>query len=601
MAGWSWSESNPGSGVVAEIRAGSSMRSSHAQTVRDGVHAIAVGETGWSGEAGIAFDTRSALYRTEMLAIASQHDSDAAALGVYANALEQIQAEQRSIEAERGAAEEALRALSSRSESLGDRLERAVAQGDAELERATRGELQRNSWNQRTEAGHVSMATARLRLLAERRRHEDAACVAALSGSNSRGGLTSPRSGSRVIRAAGDLRNLSVGDILTLLHTDPAAFDALLDEDPADVARWWSALSLEQQSTLVVMAPTLIGQLNGVPVMVRVAANRLNARDQIAKDRAYLAQWELNREKELEQQARTGAGYDERFWVGQDERMREVRNRIAYLNGALTPDANGRYVQLVLLDVENHRIAEMFGTPGADTRATLVHVPGTFTNLNSFYDGGAQDLPRRIAERQPGTVTFAWKGAPFPGEFHSPSDGAGMALGLSEANDPTYAAGAATPLAGFFAGIQQSHDLDHAASDISGHSWGMAGISAGETEGMRPRNVFSLSGAYVVEDWPRNAENYYHVSYERDILTVGQGVVFSPSLGVSVDEDSILGGLVGGGRAPQYQHDFQPLVGDDFVLEHDTGLGPGETHELVGSGKPENDRVIDEMRGKLMQ
>lgn len=49
----------------------------------------------------------------------------------------------------------------------------------------------------------------------------------------------------------------------------------------------------------------------------------------------------------------------------------------------------------------------------------------------------------------------------------------------------------------------------------------------------------------------------------------------------------------GGGRAPRYQRQSQPLVGDDdCMLEHETGLGTIESHDLLGSNAPETTELF---------
>jgi hypothetical protein len=91
--------------------------------------------------------------------------------------------------------------------------------------------------------------------------------------------------------AAGSLEMLALWESLTpgqLLDYGMAESDFLRSGFSAppsvgDVRDWWAGLSAEQQAALMVAAPGVIGNLNGVPYKARAKANRVNL-DAVFKD-----------------------------------------------------------------------------------------------------------------------------------------------------------------------------------------------------------------------------------------------------------------------------------------------------------------------------
>jgi hypothetical protein len=330
--------------------------------------------------------------------------------------------------------------------------------------------------------------------------------------------------------------------------------------------------------------------------MSRVAANRLVAKEQLEKDRAYLASLS---EDDI---GVPGRPYETRPLP---KEISEIQERIRYLERAISPDENGTYVQLVLFDVEGRRIIEMFGTPGPDTKVTLTHVPGTFTSMSSFYSGEAQELPAVLAMRSENqAVTFAWKGGAFPGEGKDPSNPAQMIQGIVvEANDQGFADRIAPALAQFGRGMQLDPHLSSIAHDASGHSWGLNAVTTAETEGLAARNVYSLAGAYVAPDWDAPADNYYAVYYKGDQLSTFQDVMLAtPNVpGARRPEDSVIWGPVGGGNVPQYQDEFKPLIeGGRIDIPDNTGRDGVALHNLVGSSDEDNERVYRAMLERML-
>jgi hypothetical protein len=73
------------------------------------------------------------------------------------------------------------------------------------------------------------------------------------------------------------LADLSPAELSRLLKTDPEFFESLWDNPPdaSTVAGWWKGLSKDEQQRLIKDAPTIIGNLNGVPYGERNAANQI--------------------------------------------------------------------------------------------------------------------------------------------------------------------------------------------------------------------------------------------------------------------------------------------------------------------------------------
>ena len=74
------------------------------------------------------------------------------------------------------------------------------------------------------------------------------------------------------------LKSLTPGQLLDygLAETDYLRFGLVSPPTVAQVQEWWTGLSSEQQAALMVAAPGIIGNLNGIPYAARAKANRAN-------------------------------------------------------------------------------------------------------------------------------------------------------------------------------------------------------------------------------------------------------------------------------------------------------------------------------------
>ncbi|WP_083710383.1 alpha/beta hydrolase [Microbacterium sp. RU33B] len=72
------------------------------------------------------------------------------------------------------------------------------------------------------------------------------------------------------------LKTLTPEQLAALAAENPSILQSLWDDPPApdQVARWWNALDVEEQTALVALAPAILGNLAGLPYGIRDRANR---------------------------------------------------------------------------------------------------------------------------------------------------------------------------------------------------------------------------------------------------------------------------------------------------------------------------------------
>ena len=158
--------------------------------------------------------------------------------------------------------------------------------------------------------------------------------------------------------------------LLTNLYDEYALQLATTGKSPPAeaVAQWWWRLTESQRQQLIAEAPLVVGNLAGVPLESRVAAN--------ARSAEYFANAEGISAQEAD------------YW-----------NRVAA----------GR-VKLVVSDPGNSRIVEMIGEAGPDTARVITFLPGTMSQMKHFYAGSAQQVAQYLVTRSSGTsVAFVYK------------------------------------------------------------------------------------------------------------------------------------------------------------------------------------------------
>lgn len=158
-------------------------------------------------------------------------------------------------------------------------------------------------------------------------------------------------------------------DAARLLRQNPQWADIIRRGQPDAVATWWASLSPTTAAALVAGVPALIGNLDGVALADRVAANRARAAGHLADLRA-------KRDRSLGLHGPAGAP---RARVVPSADVNRRDREIAYFQEV----AAGRK-QLYAWDPGHGSLIEMSGDPST-AKAALFVVPGTNTTADSFY------------------------------------------------------------------------------------------------------------------------------------------------------------------------------------------------------------------------
>jgi uncharacterized protein YukE len=219
---------------------------------------------------------------------------------------------------------------------------------------------------------------------------------------------------------------------------------------PAEVRKWWDALSPMQQESLLFTHEAQLGQLDGLPTPVRDRANR----SRLAEQRARL---------EADQIRLTG-----RRDLTESERA-QLDDINAKLNGIKsielrlhTPDPTKQPAFLLGFDTTGTgRAIVAAGNP--DTAVNVAtYVPGTGANLGSIE--GLMDRSDRMLDSaskggSPSTAVITWVG------YDAPQN-------LSDAASETYADGAKRDLDRFQDGLRATHEGQPSHNTLLGHSYG---------------------------------------------------------------------------------------------------------------------------------
>ncbi|SMG17519.1 ABC transporter C-terminal domain-containing protein [Agreia pratensis] len=304
---------------------------------------------------------------------------------------------------------------------------------------------------------------------------------------------------------SGDLGGKSVDDLEDLSSDELRDLAEKFSKDPDAAHDWWESLTPAEQARLIKNAPELVGGLDGVPALDRVAANANIAGDQIEKNDTRI--------KEIEQKlaepwryalsAITGPGDIQAL----NDELKDLKNENKYLQEAVDGD-----VQLYTYDRDADRIVEMIGNPETATQQ-LTWIPGTATDMNSFYTHGVQGLPDYVAGAVPGTVAFVMKDGTYPqwDLSHPPSDTSlAHDLGVTQAQ--------------FQSGLEAS-GFESMPNTAVGHSAGLAILTASESAGAHYTNVVSLSGIGMAGGWePQQGTGYYDYTTGGDAILAARGV-----------------------------------------------------------------------------
>ncbi|CAA0136810.1 Uncharacterised protein [Mycolicibacterium vanbaalenii] len=267
-----------------------------------------------------------------------------------------------------------------------------------------------------------------------------------------------------------------------------------------------AAMTASQRDRLVAEFPRQVGNTDGVPWPMRIAANRLNIADAIAAE---------------------------------DGRAADSRRRIALYRGLLAeiddPVGTDRRIQRQILAFDPARAAlvELNGQLST-ARGVAVLVPGVNTTIDDSAANTA--TARRFVSAGRGDVAvITYLGGPFP-QVRDP------AAAFLQAADPRFALNMAPGLVAFSEDVDRVVD-DGVAVTVIGHSYGGSIVGTAEALGMTSdRTLFlAAAGAGVGVDDPADWHNRnpdvlrFSMTAPGDFIEAVQGIPGGPH-GADPDE-----------------------------------------------------------------
>ena len=301
-----------------------------------------------------------------------------------------------------------------------------------------------------------------------------------------------------------------------------------------------ATMSAAQRQQLIEQKPHEVGNTDGVPWQMRVAANRINIANAILDEHR-----SIDVPDEVKLRAAVATTLDpadaERFWATMyaDPAVRaatvaayddNTRHRIDYYETLLADvpdplDRDRRVPRQILgFDPERESFIELSGDL-ARAHALAVLVPG----LNTTFDGSADDVAtarRFVAESGGDVAMISYLGGRFP---TGP-----LVAGVADAADPHYALQMAPRLVGF------SEDVDRQAGALPvtylGHSYGGSILGTAESFGLTADRVVYVEaagagvGVHDPSDWHnRNpAVVRFSMTAPGDPIALVQGIPSGP-------------------------------------------------------------------------
>jgi hypothetical protein len=242
---------------------------------------------------------------------------------------------------------------------------------------------------------------------------------------------------------------------------------------PAAVKAWWSGLSLAEQQSFIHDQPGVIGNWDGIPVVARDQANRLNLPNLIAQ---------------YQQMPQPLSDIDQRKLDG----FLAIQTRLEQDRGLTPPEF------LIGLNDQGQGLGILsFGNPDTATNICS-YVPGMGTTLSTVGSGGADSakaLWTTATNQGAGSVaSIVWVGYdPPPG----PLDGDPAAV---EAGGDSRARSGAVSYDQFMTGLRATHDGPQPHLTALGHSYGSLTVGlAGQLPGGTHADDVILIGSPGVE------------------------------------------------------------------------------------------------------
>lgn len=263
------------------------------------------------------------------------------------------------------------------------------------------------------------------------------------------------------------------------------------------IAEQIAAMTSAQRQTLTDAFPMQVGNTDGVPWEMRIAANRTNIAQAIVDD-------------------------------GDPQRTAFYRSLLAEVDD---PAGSGRRIdrQILAFDPARASFVELTGSL-ASAKSVAVLIPGMGTTI----EGSASDVAaaRRMVGATHGEIAaITYLGGPFP-------RGDNLAIALTRAADPHYALQMAPRLASFSADVDRTVDATGRAIPVTyvGHSYGGSILGTAEELGMTADRALYLAAAGAgvgvddAGDWHNMNPNVLRFSMTApgDAIGLVQGVPGGP-------------------------------------------------------------------------
>lgn len=286
------------------------------------------------------------------------------------------------------------------------------------------------------------------------------------------------------------------------------AGDAQLDEEGiAGIREAWLGLEDHERERLMLLFPSVIGNLNGVPLATRGQTNQVTVAGLREQTAERLAEHRDNRPQHA-----PGNAYERGQWEDEEKRLETLLDGLGQAwhaygephfprDKAETPGYSTVFVSTDGLG----QIATMRGEPSADTQRAVTFVPGTNTTIASV-DHYNDALNAMDGDDADGTVSIYWQGTHLPQDL------------VRDNATPHYNEEGAPLLAAF----DHAADLEMASDrhrDVPttyvGHSAGGSLVGTAEREGLDSTNIVYVAPAgngHEVSS-PEDTENEYAYRY----------------------------------------------------------------------------------------
>jgi hypothetical protein len=292
----------------------------------------------------------------------------------------------------------------------------------------------------------------------------------------------------------------------------------------------FAALSPEQRQRLALLYPNLVGNLNGAPLDLRMAANRVQIGVALDDERAKQVDTTRAlafRTPEEVKEGKENNRVDGPLWKDVDDPDSEARRnarRLEYYQELLYGDVeqpgpkkdgkNDPHQVLYFDPSGDGQIAEMWGDLDA-ARNVAVFVPGTMTDMENFEQ--YSDDMKALAEKDPSgqTVAITWLGTDMPDA-------------VRDAPDTKYAEAGGPKFRDFVFGLDVPPEKRVTAI---GHSYGGLTVGTADREGLEVDAVVHVAssgtgkGVTSGHDYPDGVagKERYSLTAPGDLIEFAQG------------------------------------------------------------------------------